>query len=62
MNHDPREQAAAESYSTFWEDAPRAPSQQLVYGQDAYTTFVNLCEDEFVSEWQLFALNDQDAD
>jgi hypothetical protein len=49
MNHDPRESAVAESYPTFWEDAVPAPAALPCSGEDAYSAFVNLCEDEFAS-------------
>ena len=63
MNHEPREPAAAESYSTFWEDAPRATSCQPVPGEDAYTAFVNMSEDEFPSdEWRLSSPDDSRSD
>jgi len=49
MKHDPRETAAAESYPTFWEDSSPAPVASPIPGDDAYTSFVNFCEDEFAS-------------
>ena len=63
MDHDPREVAAAESYPTFWEDAPQAPAAPPVAGEDAYEAFVNLTEDEFPSgEWRLPGRQPQAAD
>jgi hypothetical protein len=54
MAHDPRGTAVAESYPTFWENDPPAPVALPVAGEDAYTAFVNLAEDEFPSgEWRL---------
>jgi hypothetical protein len=54
MNSDYREPAALESYATFWDQAQRATIHLTATEDDAYTTFINLCEDEFPSdEWQL---------
>jgi hypothetical protein len=45
MTFEPRDSAAAESYPTFWDDVP-APAAPAAPDGDAYTTFVNLTEDE----------------
>jgi hypothetical protein len=36
---------AAESYPTFWDDAPPAAAAPAVAPDEAYTAFVNLAED-----------------
>jgi len=46
MSFEPRDSAAAESYPTFWDDTPPAPAAPAEADGDAYTTFVNLTEDE----------------
>ena len=49
MNLEPREVAATESYPTFWDETPPQPEALPVPAEEAYTTFVNLTEDEFPS-------------
>ena len=44
MKQEPRE-AAAESYSTFWDETPTRATTSSVAPEDAYSTFINLVED-----------------
>ena len=47
MMLEPREPAVAESYPTFWDELPRTPASNAQPRDDAYTTFVNLTEEDF---------------
>ena len=49
MNQEPREFAATESYPTFWDEVPKLPVAAPTAPDEAYSTFVNLAEDEFPS-------------
>ena len=46
MMLEPREPAVAESYPTFWDELPRTPASAVQPRDDAYTTFVNLTEED----------------
>jgi hypothetical protein len=42
----PREPAATESYPTFWDEIPTPSVVPPLPLEDAYSTFVNLAEDD----------------
>ncbi len=46
MMLEPRDLAAAESYPTFWDETPHNPIGPTVLPDDAYSTFVNLTDDD----------------
>jgi len=48
MMLEPRERVA-ESSPTFWEESPPAPATREISPDDAYSTFVNLAEEELLS-------------
>jgi hypothetical protein len=60
MNLDIREPAVAQSYPTFWtEDTISAPTAVLLpHADDAYATFVLLCEEEFPEDLDIAADTD----
>jgi hypothetical protein len=50
MMLEPREPAVAESYPTFWDELPRTPASIVQPVDDAYSTFVNLTEEELPAD------------
>ena len=50
MKIQPSEPVIAESYPTFWDDMTSSPISQIDSSEDAYTTFVNLTDDDFPAE------------
>lgn len=49
MKTEPRETAVAESYPTFWDQPSKPAVATPIAPEEAYSTFVNLTEDEFPS-------------
>ena len=50
MMLEPREPAVAESYPTFWDELPRTPVSIAHPPDDAYSTFVNLTEEDLPAD------------
>jgi hypothetical protein len=49
MNPKARGLAVTESYPTFWDQTPTPPAAPPVAPDEAYSTFINLAEDDFPS-------------
>ena len=50
MNSERSEPVIAESYPTFWDETTTTPVTQVDASEDAYTTFVNLADEDLPAE------------